>query len=90
MLLALADERMDFIALNVPQGEAAHFLIKELAASITKANAKPHHRVAVDARNPFDAADAVAFDQKPYRGRLLVAAENVSHSKDLPALGRSG
>jgi hypothetical protein len=38
VLLALSNKSMDFIALNMAEREAAHFLIQKLTAGIAEAN----------------------------------------------------
>ena len=61
VLFFLADESPDFIHLQSFARQVAQFGIHQSGAALADTNAKPHDRIAMNARHAFDGADARAF-----------------------------
>jgi hypothetical protein len=63
----LLHERPDFVALQVIQSESAHPRVHELCAVLPRNDEQSHDRVAIEACEPFGAADRAALQKAMQR-----------------------
>src|SRR6266487_264153 len=80
MPLFFADESPHLIELQIAAGQIAHLGIQQSSASLPHAHAKPHDRIAVNARHALNRANAGTFGQCSDDRDLLVCAEDVCHA----------
>lgn len=88
LLLLFANERPNFIDLDVLQMQVGHVLVEEFAASVSEANQQTHDRVPADASDPLRRANRIPFNQQFQNGKLLFSFHDVGHRIRSHCLGR--
>src|SRR5208283_3610925 len=84
MALFLADERPNFVALNMLAAEIMHLGIHQGYAAFASKDQQPKNRVAVEPGNPLCAPNASSLNQQLNRQQRLIFGNNhVSEKSDV-------